>query len=466
MSYLGTDKRNSDSFQWTKNWYPVSPIEYLKSDAPNFMILLDKNLVIWKNRQDDWIIMNEASFEKFIEVFSNKVHLNFEKKLNYEIISHNYDESFRIELLDNLDVFKSIAEIDLNTSKFEVNIYPTCILQDLLWVWTDDSSEAATASLFSQPATMPEDFINSSFYNWFMAEIPLGYAVLVENSFDPFNNFFIPKNEEVLASERKFIVQDYQLISEISSEGFTVKYNKLDNENKNIEIKKQFRPPSSNTIIEKFIDGSENLFQIYFIPIKPGYCRYIVKFDNSNNLNKRKFWKLFLPEVFLIGWNHCSFNRKLDEELNLMFDQENVYNQINKPWYKAYYLPSNADFGTSVFRHWLDQIVGGEPFGIKDRQKSSYKEKLDRWNNHSKICPYCRKSIHILDKLKYICRVSTSVFIALILLSIVIKAPLRIEAIFILLGLISFWTIPYIEKTKRYFLISNVQNGLPKLKMD
>ncbi len=164
------------TFQWTKNWYPISPIDYLDPNSPNSMKLLGKKLVIWKNNQDDWVVMDDVCPHKLIELSSGKIDSNGE---NIVCRYHGwcFDSQGNCTKIPAIDSKDSAAETACQSDRAKVNTYPTRVVQDLLWVWPDDNREAQTESLSSQPATMPEDILDTSNSKWFMVEVPVGYAV-------------------------------------------------------------------------------------------------------------------------------------------------------------------------------------------------------------------------------------------------------------------------------------------------
>jgi phenylpropionate dioxygenase-like ring-hydroxylating dioxygenase large terminal subunit len=65
----------------------------------------------------------------------------------------------KIPALNDSDIAAQTACL---SQRGKVNTYPTQVVQDLLWVWPDDSPEAFEESLSKRPATMPEDVIDTS----------------------------------------------------------------------------------------------------------------------------------------------------------------------------------------------------------------------------------------------------------------------------------------------------------------
>ncbi len=55
-------------FSWTRQWYPVSPIDYLDSSRPNPIALLGKNLVVWQDKNQNWIAMEDLCPHKLAKL--------------------------------------------------------------------------------------------------------------------------------------------------------------------------------------------------------------------------------------------------------------------------------------------------------------------------------------------------------------------------------------------------------------
>ncbi|MHC5832982.1 MAG: SRPBCC family protein, partial [Nostoc sp.] len=83
----------------------------------------------------------------------------------------------------------------------------------------------------------------------------------------------------------------FEFVGEISAEeGFTLKHQGYNLFNKDMQAMRKFTPPCSNTTIYRYPNGKTNIFQLYFVPTQPGYCRYIGKFISDESLVKRNFW--------------------------------------------------------------------------------------------------------------------------------------------------------------------------------
>ena len=459
-----TAKQTEQTFQWSKNWYPVSPLDYLNPSSPNAMELLGKKLVIWQNNQGNWVAMDDICPHKLIELSKGKIDSNAE---NIVCRYHGwcFDTQGNCTKIPALNDSDTAAQTGCLNQRAKVNTYPTQVVQDLLWVWPDDSAEAFEESLSKRPATMPEDVVDTSSGTWYMEEVPVGYAVSVENSFDPFHAQFVHEGSGFFSPEEAVAMREYKLVSEISPGGFTLKHSGYNIMNQDMEAFRQFRAPCSSTTIYNYSNGMKYLFQLYFVPTKPGYCRYIGQFFGFANPKKKSFWQQFLPEDLLIGWQHSSNYKLSDQDLNVISSQEVAYARANQTWSKAYYLPTTSDVGSRVFRKWLEKCAGGDPFGEANLKRLPDEKLYERWNRHSKLCPHCRNSVEILAKIRELGHQSAKLLILLALGSIVIGISLKIGAALIILGLLSFWGSSYVEDKRADFLTSIPKRGLPEVKL-
>ena len=46
--------KQEETFQWTKQWYPVAVVEFLAPSRPHGIQLLGKDLVLWRDGAGEW----------------------------------------------------------------------------------------------------------------------------------------------------------------------------------------------------------------------------------------------------------------------------------------------------------------------------------------------------------------------------------------------------------------------------
>ncbi|NEP07608.1 MAG: Rieske 2Fe-2S domain-containing protein, partial [Okeania sp. SIO4D6] len=454
-------------FSWTKQWYPVTPINYLDPSHPTPITLLGKRLVIWQDKQEKWIAMDDTCPHKLAQLSLGSIDKN-----GYLMCRHHgwcFDGTGKCTNIPMLSEEKAL-ETACNSERSQVTIYPTQVLQDLLWVWPDNSYTAVEDSTLKQPAVMPEDQVDSSSIDWFMSEVPVGYTVSVESSFDPSHAQFLHEGIAGFSPERAIPIQRFKVFGEISAEdGFTLKHSGYNVFNKDMDATRKFIPPCFNTTIYEFSHGKSGLFILYFVPTKPGYCKHISKFIFDGVPQKRNLWFELLPKYLQTGLKHSSSYKLSNQDLSIMHSQTINESTENKTWQKSYFMPSLADVGIVTFRKWLDEFAGGKPEwqGITETPFLEFNDEqlYDRWHRHTKHCPSCRQSLILIDKIKDFCQNFTAVLAILALFLIAINLSVKIILLPVLLSILSLICSYKLDSIRQGFLTSIPKTGLPVVKL-
>ena len=54
-----TTTKDTNKFNWQKNWYPASPVSFLETDAPNAIKILVLEMVVWKTK-NGWSCLEDS----------------------------------------------------------------------------------------------------------------------------------------------------------------------------------------------------------------------------------------------------------------------------------------------------------------------------------------------------------------------------------------------------------------------
>ena len=292
----------------------------------------------------------------------------------------------------------------------------------------------------------------------------------VESTFDPSHAEFLHEGIGVFSPKTALPMEYFEVVGEISAnEGFTLKHGGYNIFNKDMEAIRKFTPPCSNTTIYRYTNGKTNIFQLYFVPTRPGYCRYIGKFISDNNFAKRNFLLEILPKYLQTGLQHLSTYKLSDQDLSAMYSQEVNQSLLNNKWQKAYFMPSTADVGIVTFRKWLDEFAGGKPswFGYQEEsvKQLSDEQLYDRWHRHTKYCPSCLQSVTFIEKLRTFCQICTAVFALLTFVFILMDVPIKLILIPITVGVLSSFFLYKLNDIKQLFFNSIPRKGLPQVKL-
>lgn len=454
----------SNQFSWTKQWYPVSPIDYLESSRPNPLTLLGKNLVLWKDKNKKWIAMDDRCPHRLVKLSLGSI--------NHEVGTlicryHGWcfdseGKCIKIPMSTDEKAEKTACE----SLRSKVQIYPTQVTQDLLWIWPDDSPTAFDDCRLKSPATIAECNMDLSSVGWHMTEVPVGYTVSVENTFDPSHAQFLHEGIGVFAPKTAVPMQDFQLVGEMSAEaGFTLQHKGYNIFNKEMDATRKFTPPCSNSTIYRYPNGKKAMFQLYFIPVKPGYCRYIGKFIFDGNINREKLWLKMLPKNLRIGLQHLQGYKLGDQDISALSSQEVACSKLQSTWSNAYYLPTPSDVGAIGFRRWLDKFASGGPEWEGNVKELPDEKLYDRWHRHTKLCPNCRSSVALLEKVRVFCQNCTKIFLLVALLLLLTGIPVKLAIGFTILGIMSLLGSSMADDMRHNFISSIPKRGLPGLNL-
>ena len=455
------------NFSWTKQWYPITPMSYLDPSVPTPITLLGKKLVIWRDKQQKWVAMDDTCPHKLAQLSKGSINKNGNLMCRHH--GWCFDGTGKCTNIPMLSDEKAL-QTACNSERGRVTTYPTQVLQGLLWIWADNSPTAFKDSTSKQPALMFPDKLDSSGVDWFMSEVPVGYTVSVESSFDPSHAQFLHEGIAGFSPERAVPMEQNEVFVEMSAEaGFTLKHSGYNIFNKDMNATRKFTPPCSNTTIYEYSNGKSALFQLYFVPTKPGYCKQIVKFIIDSPPPKRNFWLELLPKYLQTGLKHSSSYKLSNQDLSMMHSQAVNESTGDKTWQKSYFMPSVADVGIVTFRKWLDEFAGGKPGwqGITEApfQELSDEQLYDIWHRHTKHCPSCRQSLVLIDKVKDFCQNFTAVLAILGCLVIAINLPLKIIWLLVFLSLLSLIGADKLDGIRERFLSSIPPKGLPVVKL-
>jgi phenylpropionate dioxygenase-like ring-hydroxylating dioxygenase large terminal subunit len=454
-------------FIWTQQWYPIIPLSYLDTENPTPVTLLGKKMVIWRDKNQKWIVMNDVCPHKLVQLSMGSITEDGILMCRHHGWCFNGDgKCTKIPMLDGSEA-KVLAG---DNSQAKITTYPTQVIQGLLWVWADDSSTAFEDCNLKQPATIPECELNMSSTSWHMTEVPVGYTVSVESSFDPSHAEFLHEGIGFFSPQNALPMQNFETVGEILAEGgFTLKHQGYNLFNKDMEATRKFTPPCANTTIYHYPNGKSTLFQLYFVPTQPGYCRYIVKFISEESFAKKNFLLEIIPKDLQTGLQHLSTYKLSDQDVSAMHSQEMNQSSLDKKWQKSYFLPSPADFGIITFRKWLDKFAGGSPTwqGCVDNNVTqlTYEQLYDRWHRHTKHCPSCRNSVVFIEKVQSFCNMCGLVFTLLTLVFILIGIPQQLILISTIIGVLSFLLSHMSDDLRQLFLSSVSKRGLPLVKL-
>ncbi|WP_315876976.1 Rieske 2Fe-2S domain-containing protein [Acaryochloris sp. 'Moss Beach'] len=226
---------------WLKQWYPVSPLNYLDNSCPTPPItLLGKNLVIWQH-QGQWIAMDDVCPHKLTRLSLGKIQTDGTLVCR----QHGWCFDQKGQCVKNPMLADPTEQaVAYCNVRSHVTTYPTQVEQGLLWIWPDHNAQAFTDCQQKQPATLPEPGSKWHKADWHMIEVPIGYTVSIENSFDPVHAQFLHEGISGFSPANAIPMQGFKLVDELSAEdGFVLSHKGYNTFNREMEATRTFRPP-------------------------------------------------------------------------------------------------------------------------------------------------------------------------------------------------------------------------------
>lgn len=150
---LETVQEEKDTFEWTKQWYPVAVIEFLDPTRPHAIELLGKSLVVWRDREEKWHCFADFCPHRGVPLSEGRVESDGTLLCAYH--AWRFEGSGQcVSIPQSLD--QVTEEKNAANPKSCVVVYPTQQRQGLLWVWAESGDRAQLDSQLRQPRLIPE----------------------------------------------------------------------------------------------------------------------------------------------------------------------------------------------------------------------------------------------------------------------------------------------------------------------
>jgi phenylpropionate dioxygenase-like ring-hydroxylating dioxygenase large terminal subunit len=440
-----------ETFQWTKQWYPVAVAEFLDLSRPHGIKLLGKDLVLWRDGSGKWRCFADACPHRLAPLSEGRVESDgtllcayhawrFDDRGNCVSIPQSQDKQTEIKHCSN--------------PKSHAIAYPTQERQGLIWVWAESGEQALQESKLREPRLIPElesdaDRVIKLFWN--IRDLPYGWDFFMENVADPAH---VPVSHHGIVGSRYKDAKYYDMprLREISTqEGFSFAVTPVDD--KIAEAVHDFQPPCHMRIIANYRDGGKLILALYAIPTRPGWCSHIgcqvlVKNDAGKAPPGLGFFALPMP----IWLGHILASLFLHQDLVFLHYQEkNLVERQRQNWLEAVYTPNPQDKMVITFRQWFKNRAGNSiPWDLAgdDRLPNAELDKrqlFDVWTTHTKDCVVCQNALKKIDRLAILSYVGTAICLLIGIVidgrAIAFKMATNVDAI----EISPFTTIPPME---------------------
>ena len=417
--------KQEETFQWTKQWYPVAVVEFLNPSRPHGIQLLGKELVLWRDGSSKWRCFEDFCPHRLAPLSEGRVESDgtllcayhawrFDGQGNCVSIPQSQDRQTEVKHCSNP---KSCAVA-----------YPTQEHQGLLWVWAESGTQAQEESQLRKPRLIPElesgsDRVVKLFWN--VRDLPYGWDFFMENVADPAH---VPVSHHGIMGSRYEDAKYYDMpsIREISTqEGFSFAVTTTDETVE--EAVHDFQPPCHMRVVTTYKDGGKLILALYAIPTRPGWCRNIgcqVLVKNEAGKKPKGIGFFALPMPTWLG--HVLASLFVHQDLVFLHYQEKILaRRQQQDWLDAVYTPNPQDKMVITFRQWFKTKAGGKiPWDLGcnaqlPNAESDKRQLFDVWTTHTKDCVVCQSALTKINRLTVLSYVGA---VVCLLMGIVIDA--------------------------------------------
>ena len=399
---------DDQTFQWTKQWYPIAVVDFLDPKRPHAMQLLGKDLVVWRDATGQWQCFADACPHRLVPLSEGRVEPDGTLLCAYH--AWRFDaEGQCISIPQSKD--KQTEAKHCSNPNACAEVYPTQERQGLLWVWAESGPQAKAESQLRSPRLISElenssDRVVKLFWN--IRDLPYGWDFFIENVSDPAH---VPVSHHGLVGNRYSDAKYYDMLRlrEMSTQdGFAFEVTPT---NPTIaQTVHDFQPPCLMKITSTFTDEGQLILVLYAVPTRPGWCRHIgcqvlVKNRAGKNPPGLAFFAFPMP-----AWlGHVLASLFLHQDLVFLHYQEKMMAKHGKDrWLDSVFTPNPQDKMIITFRQWLEKRAGGNiPWerGCSPELPTSEQDKqqlFDVWSTHTQHCTDCQNALKTIDRLKSI----------------------------------------------------------------
>ena len=181
-----TDSINESTrtaFDWSKQWYPVSPIQDLEKEGPNKITLLGIDMAVWFHKPTStWRAFKDMCPHRLVPLSEGRVENTGVLQCAYH--RWEFNETGSCVKIPQLGVSEDVQTF-VRSPRACATSYPVQVKQGLLWVFP--SPNEAMAKTARPPALIDElndsDKVDAT--SFFFRDMPYSWEILVENLCDP-----------------------------------------------------------------------------------------------------------------------------------------------------------------------------------------------------------------------------------------------------------------------------------------
>lgn len=388
----GTDL---DRFDWREVWYPVHYVRDLAKNRPTPFTLLDRDLVIWWDKnQESWRVFEDKCPHRLAPLSEGRVN----EAGHIECPYHGWSFSGA----GNCEFIPQQPEgTRAETSRRAcVTSFATTVRQGLLFVYAGDPNNALNTKvpIIEPMEEDPDGWICLDTFR----DLPYDALTLIENVLD---SSHIPYTHHLTIGNRANATPVELEVTYSDRQGFTGVWPSGPRRG---TLGKQYTTFVAPALMWHDLTSKQfgrTLTVVYATPIRKGECRLFARFPFKFSSNLPKFFLKLTPTWY----SHLNQNGILEDDQIFLYFQERYLEKSggSENYTRACYLPTKADLFVFELRSWVNQY-NAEPFaGVPLPPRKPKEVLLERYHSHTKNCTSCQDALKNLNRIRTLLAVVT-----------------------------------------------------------
>ncbi|MBD1909320.1 MULTISPECIES: Rieske 2Fe-2S domain-containing protein [unclassified Leptolyngbya] len=398
-------------FDWKEAWYPVFYLDDLDKARPQKFTLLERDLVIWWNRQTEtWCAFDDQCPHRLAPLSEGRIAEDGLLECPYHGWAFQGDGT-----CDRIP--QALPNSSAHTSpRACVASLPTAVRQGLLFVYPGNPDNALRVKVptISPLEENPEGWICLNTFR----DLPYDALTLLENVLDASH---VPFTHHRSVGNRSNAAPVELEVIEATRQGFTGTWAEGPRKGTLGQQNTTFIAPSLMWHDLTSKQFGRTLTVVYATPIRKGECRIFARFPFKFASKLPAFFIGLSPRWY----SHLGQNSVLEDDQIFLHHQERYLaaKPDSENVAKAFYLPTRADAFVLKLRQWVSQYCAN-PFPEQSLSSALKPEVLlDRYHSHTKHCASCRRALARIQLLRQICVGVAAIAWSLIPLLSLLSAP-------------------------------------------
>ncbi len=384
-----------DRFDWQEVWYPVFYIEDLDKNKPAKFTLLERDLVIWWDRNTNaWKAFDDRCPHRLVPLSEGRIAEDGLLECPYHGWAFKGDGS-----CDRIP--QQPEGGTAHTSKRAcVKSLPTAERQGLLFIYAGNPENAPQVKI---PIIEP---LETETEKWTLfgtfRDLPYDALTLLENVLDASH---LPFTHHKSVGNRANAAPMILELLESDKQGFTGTWAEGPRRGKLGRQNTAFIAPAlmwHDLTAKQF---GRTMTVVYATPTRKSECRLFARFPFQFSSAIPRFFISITPRWY----SHIGQNSIFEDDQIFLHYQERYLEQAiakitktenNENYPKACYLPTQADTYVSELRKWVNRYEA-DPFAGQQLSAPLTKQALlDRYHSHTSKCASCSQALRNVRRIK------------------------------------------------------------------